>query len=85
MKPKKLNKSYTTLEEIRGFYKSVIPEGTVIYPYNGNDCKPIMHGGRWHWRFVFDTMPNAKAHDEPKGNVRCAIWYSRGKFEDKIK
>jgi hypothetical protein len=84
--PEKILKkeSYIAQEDIHGFYGSKISAGTVLYPSNKAD-KGIFHNFAWSYRFVFDTMKGATAHDLPKGNVRCAIWYTKGQFENSIK
>ena len=84
MPDKKLkHKAYITHEPIRGFYDAVIPKGTTIYP-TSETSEGINHHQRWHFRFLFDTIKGAHGADDPIGNMRCEIWFTKGAVEKDI-
>jgi len=83
MKKTLVKEVYETQEDMMGFYGNQIPKGTKLYVKNKTENSVITRNAH-HWRFVFDTMEKATAHGIPKGNIRIAIWFSRGKWEKNI-
>lgn len=62
---------YITTSDLDGFYKSVIPAGTILHPYYQSDRAIRNSDGKYYSRFVFDTEEGAKYHGDG-GSVRYA-------------
>ena len=62
---------YITTSPLDGFYGSVIPAGTILYPCYMSDRAIKNSDGEYYSRFVFDTVKGSKYHNAD-GNIRYA-------------
>lgn len=74
---------WITQRDITGFYNSMIPADTLIYPASMEDSGVYVDG--WCFRFIFDTIQGATAHNSPTGNIRTSVWYEKGCWDKLIK